>query len=188
MFLDDSGIVDLFFERSEEAIKETATKYGGYCKRIAMNILSNSADAEECVNDTYYHVWNSIPPQRLNVLSAFLGKITRNLALNKYKRSNAAKRGGNKVELLLSELEECIPSLSSVEDEYQAGIAAQSINYFLGSLDTLSRIAFVRRYWYGDSIADISIRYHMSESKTKSMLFRTRNKLRAYFEKEGIDL
>ena len=188
MNLDDCEIITLFFERSEAAITETALKYAGYCKRIAMNILSNCADVEECINDTYLHAWNSIPPQYPSLFSAYLGKITRNLSLNKYKQQKALKRGSGEVELLLHELEECIPSPSNVEKEYQEGTTTKAISNFLYSLDKLKRTIFIRRYWYGDSIAQISNHFKMSESKVKSMLFRIRNKLRIFLEKEGIDL
>lgn len=186
--MDDCEIIALYWKRSEDAISETASKYSRYCKSIANNILLNADDADECVNDTYLHTWQSIPPQNPTLFSAFLGKITRNLALNKYKQLNAVKRGGGQVKILLSELEDCIPSADSVEEAYQVGIAAQAISSFLHSIDTQSRIVFVRRYWYADSIATIGSRYQMSDSKVKSMLFRNRNKLRIYLEKEGIVL
>jgi len=184
--LDDNMILDLYWARSESAISETAQKYGGYCTKIAMNILQNSEDTEECVNDTYLKTWNAIPPQRPTIFSSFLGKIIRNLSLNKYKEQRAKKRGGYEVVLLLDELEDCVPSGNRVEYEYEAGVIAQTIDRFLHSIDAESRIVFVRRYWYVDSIRSIAARFQMSESKVKSMLFRTRSKLRIYLEKEGI--
>jgi len=184
--LDDNIILDLYWARSESAISETAQKYGGYCTKIAMNILQNSEDTEECVNDTYLKTWNAIPPQRPTIFSSFLGKIIRNLSLNKYKEQRAKKRGGYEVVLLLDELEDCVPSGNRVEYEYEAGVIAQTIDRFLHSIDAESRIVFVRRYWYVDSIRSIAARFQMSESKVKSMLFRTRSKLRIYLEKEGI--
>jgi len=184
--LDDNMILDLYWARSESAIRETAQKYGGYCTKIAMNILQNSEDTEECVNDTYLKTWNAIPPQRPTIFSSFLGKIIRNLSLNKYKEQRAKKRGGYEVALLLDELEDCVPSGNRVEYEYEAGVIAQTIDRFLHSIDAESRIVFVRRYWYVDSIRSIAARFQMSESKVKSMLFRTRSKLRIYLEKEGI--
>lgn len=179
-------IIDLYWSRSESAIKETDLKYGNYCKAIAMNILKNIEDTEECVNDTYLKTWNAIPTQRPNIFPAFLGKITRNLSLNKYREKKAKKRGGNEIELLIDELEHCIPSRNSVEGEYESSTIVEAIDKFLDSIDYENRIVFVRRYWYVDSIAAIAERFKMSEGKVKSMLFRTRNKLRAYLEKEGI--
>ena len=186
--MDDNMILDLYWARSESAISETAQKYGGYCRKIAMNILQNSEDTGECVNDTYLRAWNTIPPQRPTVFSSFLGKIIRNLSLNKYREQRAKKRGGYEVALLLDELEDCIPSGDSVEAEYEAGVIAKTIDRFLYSIDSEGRIIFVRRYWHVDSIRSIAAHFQMSESKVKSMLFRTRNKLRIYLEKEGITI
>ena len=188
--MDDNMIIDLYWARSESAIIETAKKYGGYCAKIAMNILRNKEDSEECVNDAYLKAWNAIPPQRPAKFISFLGRITRNLSLNKYKEKNMQKRGGddnkNEVEILLSELSDCIPSGSNVEAEYDAAVTAKAIDSFLRSVDSDNRIVFVRRYWYADSVISISERFNISESKVKSMLFRTRNKLKIYLEKEGV--
>ena len=179
-------IINLYWARSESAISETALKYNGYCMKIAMNILQNREDSDECVSDTYLKAWNAIPPQRPIVFSSFLGRITRNLSLDIYKKRKAKKRCGNEVELLLSELEGCIPSSFSVEAEYETGAIAKIMDSFLSSVDSDNRIVFVRRYWYADSISSISARFNMSESKVKSMLFRIRNKLKVYLEKEGV--
>ena len=153
-----------------------------------MNILQSREDSEECVNDTYLKTWDAIPPQRPEKLSAFLGRITRNLSFNKYKARNTQKRGGAEMELLLSELEDCISSDRSVETEFEAGQLAKLIDSFLSSSKPENRIIFVRRYWYADSIAAISERFGMSESKVKSSLLRTRNKLKDHLEKEGVIL
>ena len=186
--MDDNMIIDLYWARSESAINETALKYGNYCLKIAMNILQNQEDSDECVNDTYLRAWNAIPPQRPTIFPSFLGKITRNLSLNKYRKQRTKKRGGYEVALLLDELEDCIPSGRSVEAEYEAGVIAKTIDSFLYSIDAESRIVFVRRYWYVDSIRSIAARFQMNESKVKSMLFRTRNKLKIYLEKEGMTI
>lgn len=179
-------IFDLYWARSELAVNETAAKYGKYCKTIAMNILRNNEDADECVNDTFLMAWNAIPPERPSIFSSFLGKITRNLSLNKYKAQRARKRGGGELAPILSELEDCVPSPGGVESECEANAVSEAINGFLRSIDTANRIVFVRRYWYADSIVSISSRFQMSESKVKSMLYRTRNKLKIHLEKEGI--
>ena len=184
----DTEIIDLYWERSESAIHETERRYGRYCTTIAMNILRNEEDAEECVNDTYFKAWNSIPPERPSVFPAFLGRIARNLALDKYKARKAQKRASDETALLLSELEDCIPSGRSVEDEVDAGIAAEAIDRFLSFTKKEDRVLFVRRYWYADSITMIAQRYSMGESRVKTNLFRTRNKLKDYLEKEGITI
>ena len=184
----DDEILDLYRERSESAIHETERQYGRYCKKIAMNILRNEEDSDECVNDTYLNVWNSIPPERPSVFPAFLGRIARNLALDRYKARKAQKRAGDETALLLSELEDCIPSGRSVEDEVEAGIIAEAVDRFLSGIGKDDRMFFVRRYWYADSIADIARRFAVGESKVKTNLFRTRNKLRDYLSKEGVTI
>jgi len=186
--MDDELILDLYWARSESAISETAKKYGSYCTKIAVNILQNNEDAEECVNDTYHKAWDAIPPQRPSNFRAFLGRITRNLSLNKYKEQRTRKRGGDNIALIYSELEKCIPSGSNVEKEYESNLVISAINSFLLSLDKESRIVFVRRYWYADPIQAIAARFQMSESKVKSMLFRTRKRLRTHLENEGVIL
>lgn len=184
--MDDNIILDLYWARSESAISETAAKYGKYCSKIAMNILQNNEEAEECVNDTYLKTWNAIPPERPIILSSFLGKITRNLSLNKYKEQRTKKRGGHEIALILDELEECIPSNGNVENQCESNIVVETIDTFLFSIEAENRIVFVRRYWYADSIQTIAGRFQMSESKVKSMLLRTRNKLKIYLKKEGV--
>ncbi len=186
--MDDEMILDLYWERSESAINETAKKYGGYCLTIANNILRNNEDAEECVNDTYHKTWDTIPPQRPTIFRAFLGKVTRNLSLNKYKEQRTQKRGGDDIASIYSELEDCIPSNSNVEMEYESSLVIGAINSYLLSLDSENRIVFVRRYWYADSIQAIATCLQTSESKVKSMLFRTRNKLKTHLENEGVIL
>ena len=184
----DSEIINLYWIRAETAINETARQYGAYCKTISMNIVHNTEDAEECVNDTYLHAWNSIPPGRPAMLSAFLGRIARNLSLDKYKARKAQKRSHDETALLLGELDDCVPSRSSVEDEFGLALLSEAIDHFLSIIARDDRLFFVRRYWYGDSIADIALRFAVSESKIKTNLFRTRNKLKNYLAKEGVAL
>ena len=186
--MDDNKILDLFFQREENAIEVAKLKYGGRLYSTAMNILNSKEDAEECVNDTLFKVWGVIPPQRPKFLGAFLAKITRNLALNKWEARGAAKRGGTEVNLMLSELGDCIPSSGGTEVDYEGGLVIEAINGYLGSMDQNARITFVRRYFYGDSISIISQNFNMTESKIKSMLFRARKKLKTHLEKEGIVL
>ena len=180
--MEDEGIVHLYLQRSQQAIMETKNKYGAYCRAIARNILSNRSDIEECENDTYLAAWNTIPPNRPQKLSVFLGRLTRNIALDKY-GYNTAKKRNREFDVVLTELEECLASPDTVETEYAAGELANVINQFLYAIDEQARNLFIRRYWYSDSIEDLSVRFNMSGSKVKSLLFRTRNKLRAHLDK-----
>ena len=184
--MEDSKIVELYFERDEGAIKETKEKYEKYCSYIACNILNSELDTEECVNDTYLATWNSIPPKKPSSLKAYVGKIVRNLALNRYLASRAKKRNDG-VELVLDELSEVLPDSASdgrnLTDELTLKYA---LNLFVGSLGQETREIFVRRYWYLSSIKEISRDYGISESKVKVTLLRTRELLRDFLRKEGI--
>ncbi len=186
--MDDKNILELFWERSEKAVTEVSAKYGRYCSGIAMQILHSPPDAEECVNDTWLHAWNSIPPSRPNILQAYLGKICRNLSLDRWKKLTAQKRGGSQVELMLEELGDCIPSSDSVQQEVEGKALAQIISAFLKEQPESSRYLFVRRYWYGDSIADMAKKNRVTESYVKTTLFRMRQKLKERLEKEGVQL
>jgi|UniRef100_UPI00402821C4 RNA polymerase sigma-70 factor (ECF subfamily) len=184
--MEDNRIVDLYWARSEDAITETSEKYGKYCYAIAYNILSNAEDADESVNDTYLDAWHNMPPHRPSILSTFLGKITRRISIDKWRWRTADKRGGDEVSLVLDELSECVPSNLSVEDSVIAGELSVQINRFLGTLAPTERQVLLCRYWYLDPIDKISTDFCFSNSKVKSMLHRTRAKLRAYLEKEGV--
>lgn len=185
--MEDKKIVDLFWMRSEQAITETATKYGKYCHSIAYNILANNGDAEEAVNDTYMGAWNSIPPHRPSILRTFLGKITRRISLKKYRDQNRDKRGGGEVALVLEELDECVASPVTVEDEIMAKELGKALNRFVSELPDIERKVFLCRYWFMDSIDTISRDFDFSNSKTKSMLYRTRMNLLAYLREEGLE-
>ena len=185
--MEDSKIIDLFWMRSELAITETASKYGKYCYAIAYNILSNPEDTEETVNDTYIGAWNSMPPHRPSILRTFLGKITRRISLKKYRDKNRDKRGGGEVALALDELDECIPSVTTVEDEVFALELSKSLNRFIAGLPDTERRVFLCRYWYLDSIDTISQEFNFSTSKVKSMLYRTRGKLLRHLSQEGVE-
>lgn len=184
--MNDEQIIELYMERSEKAVSETYEKYSAYCNTISFNILQNSEDAEECVNDTFQKAWESIPPDRPNNLKAFLGKIARNISLNKLKYNHTKKRGSGQVDLLLSELEECVSDKFSVESEIYNKELSHTINRFLAGLPTDKRRVFVSRYWYMRSIKEISEQYSISEGKVKSILFRIRKQLKSYLEKEGM--
>jgi RNA polymerase sigma-70 factor (ECF subfamily) len=184
--MEDSMILDMFFGREESAIDETRRKYGKRLFRTSKNILHSNEDAEECVNDTLLKAWEVIPPTRPAILGAFLVKIVRNLSINKWEAKSAAKRGGGETNLVLSELEECISSPRGPEQEHEAAQITEAINAFLNGIDKTARVAFVLRYFHGESIRAISEHFKMSESKIKSILFRTRKKLKTHLEKEGI--
>ena len=180
--MDDKQILDLYWARSESAIAETDRKYGKFCHRIAYNILVNHEDSEECVNDTYLKTWSIIPPKRPVKFGAFLGKIVRNLALNRYEMLHTAKRGSGEVPVALDELAECIPDPNSVERTIDNRILSDKLNIFLSELPKDTRKIFMRRYWELCSVKEISSVYGISESKVKMTLFRTRGKLRTFLE------
>ena len=182
----DIDIIKLYFARSESAISETDKKYGAYCNVIARNILYNELDSEECVNDTYLRVWNSIPPKEPSNLRTYLGKITRGLAINRYKMYSAEKRGGSVTEIVISELEGCIPSAMRTEAVLDEKLLIKSIEVFLKRQSAEKRNIFIRRYWYCSSIGDIAKDFSMSESKVASVLYRQRIKLKEYLESEEI--
>lgn len=183
--MEDKQIIDLYFARSEQAIAETDTKYGSYCYSIAYNILTNREDSEESVSDTYMAAWNTIPPRRPGILATFLGKITRHLSIDRWRSRNAYKRGGGEIVLALEELGECVSGEESAEQSYLRKEMAVMFNRFLGDLPETERSVFLCRYWYLDSITEIAENFEFSQSKVKSMLMRTRDKLRKQLEKEG---
>ncbi len=182
--MEDHDIIELYFERDEKAIDETARKYGKLCFGIANNIIGNENDAEECVNDVYLGVWNAIPPQRPGSFRAFVAKIARNLALTRLKYNKADKRSSH-ILVSLDELEEIIPHTDnfSLTDDRQIG---GWISEFLYSQSEEIRNIFMRKYWYFDTVEELCQRYGYSESKIKSILFRTRSKLRIYLNEKGV--
>lgn len=185
--MDDSKIIELFFERSEQAIIELSNKYGAICSKVADNILNNRLDSEECVNDAYLGVWNTIPPQRPNPLLSYVCRIVRNLALKKYHENTAQKRNSN-YDVALDEIADCIPASFSVEDEIMAKEAAGVIDDFLETLDQQSRIMFIRRYWHADSIEEIAILFHKNKHYISVRLSRIRKALRQHLRKKGVFL
>lgn len=184
--MEDERIIDLYWQRRQEAISRTDEKYGRLCTKISLNILSNAQDAEECVSDTYMALWNSIPPQRPTCFQAFAAAIVRNLSLMKLREQYARKRGGGEFYLVLDELKDTIASGDSVEAECERKEFAAAVNQFLCTLSADDRNIFVCRYWFFASIADIALRFKCSQSKVKTSLFRTRQKLRLYLSKEGL--
>lgn len=186
--MDDRTIVRLYWDRDEQAIPATAEKYGRYCTAIAKNIVGCMEDAEECVNDTYLQAWNSMPPHVPELLSAFLGKITRNLALNRYKHNMADKRGGGVVSAVLDELSEIVSDTDDVEDALYEQELISAIDAFLGTLSQEKRRIFVSRYWYTDSISDIAVRYGKREGTVSMMLNRLRRQLHDYLTERGFSI
>lgn len=184
--MDDKQIVDLYWARSEQAIAETAGKYGNLCYSIAYNVLASNEDAEESVNDTYFTTWNKLPPHRPTRLSAFLSKLTRCIAIDRWRRRTSAKRGGGEIPLAIHELEGCVSGVGDVESEYFRKEAVAAFNAFLDTLPEQERRVFLRRYFALDSVTDIAQWYGFSESKVKSMLHRTRNGLREHLRKEDL--
>ncbi len=184
--MEDEEIINLYWTRSENAIIETDKKYGKYCNYIAYNILQDQEDSKECVNDTFLNTWNAIPPKKPVILKAFLGKITRNLAINKYEKKKTKKRGGT-IELVLEELEECIPDNHSFEDEIEHKMLVNYINDFLETLSKDKQKVFLERYWYLNTIKDISAKNNLTESNVKIILFRMRKQLKNFLKKRGVE-
>lgn len=184
--MEDNLIVELFWQRDEGAIAATRARYGGYCRTVAMQILQNGEDAAECENDTYLRAWDSIPPDRPHRLGAYLGAITRRLALDRWRRTHAHKRGAGQVWLSLDELGECVPAANGVESAVEAAEMGERITDFLRTLPRIECDVFLRRYWYFDSVEQIALRYGFTHSKVKMTLKRTRDKLRVLLEKEGL--
>lgn len=183
--MEDNRIVELFWQRNERAISETALKYEKYLHSISYQILTDTEDAEECVNDTYNDAWQSMPPHRPFVLSTFLGKITRRISIDRWRMKNAIKRGGGELPLVLDELEECVSGVDNVEKEIERREVQELLNSFLETLPVTERRVFLCRYWYMDSVQSLAEQFGFSQSKVTSMLYRTRAKLRTVLEKEG---
>lgn len=184
--MEDREILDLYWKRNEQAIRETDRAYGTKLQGLACRIVENRQDSEECVSDTYMAAWDHIPPQKPNYFFAWLAKVCRNFAMGILDRRHAAKRSAEMV-TLTAEMELCIPD-SRREAELEGEEIGRILNEFLAGLSKESRILFLRRYWYAESIAEIAGRYSMGESKVKTSLHRSRNKLRQHLEKEGIHL
>ena len=184
--MDDAQIIDLYWARSELAISETSKKYGTYCFSIAKRILSSEEDAKESVNDTWLAAWNTMPPHRPSILSAFLGKITRRISIDRWRKNTAGKRGGGQVESALDELEDCISESGEPDREVDRIVLTDILNRFLSGLSKDARIIFLQRYWYLLSIRDLAANQGVSESKVKTSLMRSRKKLKEMLKGEGI--
>jgi len=186
--LEDNKIIDLFILRDETAVQHTADKFGKKLRALAFGFVRDEQTAEECENDTYMSAWNAIPPHEpRSYFFAFLARITRNIALNRCRKQSQLKRNAIICELS-TEMEQCIPSPNDNECLIDDMALSEILNAFLGTLGSKKRSVFIRRYWYCDSIAEISCRFELSENNVKSILFRSRNKLREYLIKEGYDI
>ena len=186
--MEDERIVELFWARDESAIQQTAAKYGGYVRTIAKNILRSDEDSEECVNDAFLSVWNAIPPERPRSLQAFLGKITRNIALDRYRANNAEKRGGGNAALAIEELRELTDSSQLENSAIDRIVLKKALEDFLKGLSDEERRIFLKRYWYFMSVKEIASEMSLGESKVKMVLLRCRGALRQKLQKEGFDI
>lgn len=186
--MQDERIVELYWQRSDAAIRETDLKYGHYLSKIAYNILADVEDSKECVNDTYLSAWQSMPPHKPDILATYLGKITRQISIDMFRYRRREKRRASEYAISLSELEECVSGGNTTEISVDLHLLAEAINAYLYKLSVQARNIFVGRYYYMDSIREVAAYYHMSESKVKSILHRTRIGLKAYLEQEGFDL
>ena len=183
--MQDDEIIELYWARDQRAIPETSARYGGYCAAIARNILHDAGDTEECVNDTWLSAWNAMPPHRPSILSTFLGKLTRNLAINRWQMLTAGKRGGGEAELILEELADCVSGTENAEDALIQRELLAAVNAFLLRLPARKRQIFLCRYWYSDSVAEIAARFGMKENTVSKALSRVRADLRKDLVKRG---
>ena len=186
--MEDEKIIELYWQRDERAIAATAGKYGPYCTAIARSILHSPRDEEECVSDTWLAAWNAMPPHRPNILSAFLGRLTRNLAFNRYTRDRAEKRGGAETELVLDELAEVVSGTEDTHSELERQELAREVNVFLNALSAKKRAIFLQRYWYAHSVGDIAARWGMKETAVSMTLHRLRRDLRQHLTERGFAL
>lgn len=183
--MEDAGIIALYWARNTRAIDESQRKYGTFCTRLSENILSSREDAEECVSDTWLRAWDTMPPQKPRSLRAYLGRIVRNLSLDRWRAGQAQKRGGG-MEQLLGELDECVPGPGSAEDAVENREIARCIDQWLAGLAREDRVVFVRRYWYGQQVKELARRNGCAPEKMAQRLYRLRQGLRKALEQEGI--
>jgi len=185
--MDDKQIIALYWARDEAAIPATAEKYSGYCGSIARNIVDSREDAEECLNDTWLGAWNAMPPHRPSVLASFLGRITRNLALNRWQAARTRKRGGGEFPLVLEELGDCVSGIETPESAFDRKALGEAIENFLHTLSPKQRSLFIARYWYAEPVQTIARRWGMGENAVSAALRRTRLKLRDHLTERGFE-
>ena len=184
--MEDQGIVELFFDRSEQAIVETDKKYGGYCYTIAYNILASREDSEESVSDTYFSAWNTIPPRKPTLLQAFLGKIARHISIDRWRKNTAGKRGGGETRLVLDELAGCVSGAESPETDLMRKEVTAALNRFLQTLPEQDRTVLLCRYYFANTQREISQKTGLTENSVKVSLRRSRKALGRFLEKEGL--
>lgn len=185
--MEDSAIIELYWARNEGAITETDRKYGPLCRNLAFHILSDWEDSKECVNDTWHRAWDTMPPQRPDSLRAYLGRIVRNLSISRIRRRTAQKRGDG-LNVMLSELEDCLPSPIQVEREWETKELAAAISRWLRTLDPDDRVLFVRRYWYGDAVNDLAREWDRLPNQMSKRMLKLRRSLKQSLEQEGFDV
>lgn len=184
--MEDAAIIELYWARDEAAIAQTDRKYGPLCRSLSFNILSDREDSEECVNDTWHRAWQTMPPQRPDSLRAYLGRIVRNLSVSRLRQRTAQKRGGG-LELMLSELADCVPAPHSPEQEMDARELAAMISRWLRAQTQDDRVLFVRRYWYGEAVNDLARQWGLTPSQTAKRMFKLRQNLKQTLEQEGFE-
>ncbi len=184
--MDDGQIVQLYFDRDERALSLTAKKYGAYCYAVAFGILNSEEDSKESVNDTYLEAWNRIPPHKPNILKIFLGRLTRCISIDKWRKKTAGKRGGGEIHEVLDELSECVSASGNPASETEKKLLDETVNSFVKGLKSTEQKVFLCRYWYAQPIKQIAAENSFSESKVKTMLMRTRQKLQEILKKEGL--
>ena len=185
--MEDERIVELFWQRDEDAVTQTERKYGAYCYAVAFNVLSVREDAEECVSDAYRRAWDSIPPERPKLLRAWLGKVTRNLALNLWNKNHTQKRYSG-FEQLFGELEDCVPASGNVERSVDSAELGRVISEWLREQSELDRVLFVRRYWQGEALNALADEWGVSQNKLAQKMLRLRRSLRSALEREGVEI
>lgn len=183
--MDDREIVELFFSRDEKALSEASQKYGKYCIAVAMNILGNREDSEECLNDALLKAWNTIPPEKPQNLAGYLARITKNISINRYNNAQAAKRGGGEIPLIYDELSECIPDKTNVERSFEQAELIDAVKAFLRKLPEGKRNLFLLRYWHCLSVSEAAERVGVSPNSAAVTLARTRKKLLDHLRKRG---
>ncbi len=186
LYVNDQQIIEMYWNRDEQAIRSTADKYGSYCYAIAFGILHNEEDSKESVNDTYMNAWNRMPPDRPAVLKNFLGRLTRWISVDRWRKKTAGKRGGGELPQVLEELSECISKDGDPVGETEKKLLDETVGAFVKGLGDTEQRVFLSRYWYAESVKEIANRFCFSESKVKSMLMRTRKKLHERLVKEGL--
>lgn len=185
--MEDVAIIELYWARNEDALTQTDRKYGPMCRSLAFNILSDQQDSEECVNDTWHRAWNTMPPQRPSSLRAYLGRIVRNLSISRLRERTAQKRGGG-VKVMFSELEDCLPSTTRIDQDMDAKELAHAISRWLRTLDADDRVLFVRRYWYGEPLHTLAAQWGFESNRMAKRMLKLRRSLKQSLEQEGFDV